>query len=133
MNFEELNMFLKNVIRELLKRYPKTHIVSITFGTTCMNMFNKFVEEDNTMIGIRPLLRILNNLGYDLQLVPVAKNDDEVKLQLDSMCRENFIEHVYEIMCNILDSDEFAVTSTRPKSGIGLYIDNLAKEIVENL
>jgi len=130
--YQELNLLLKNIVRELLKKYPKSHVVAITLGLTSANMFNKFVDNDETMIGIRPLLRVLENLGYDLQLVPVPKGDDETKKQLDEMCRENFIEHVYEIMTNILESESFNNT-TRPKSGIGLYISDLAKEIVEKI
>jgi len=125
-------MFLKSIIRDLLNKYAKSHIIAMTLGSTSANMFNKFIEEDDAMIGIRPLIRALDNLGYDLELVPVPKNDNETKKLIDDICRENFIEHVYEIMVNALESGDFD-DSSRSKSGVAKYISDLAKEIVEKL
>ena len=132
MKYDELNIFLKSIIRDLLSKYAKSHIIAMTLGSTSANMFNKFVEEDDAMVGIRPLIRVLDNLGYDLELVPVPKNDNETKKLIDVICRENFIEHVYEIMVNALESGNFD-DSSKSKSGITGHISDLAKKIVEQL
>jgi phage-related tail protein len=72
------NSLLRTIFEELLVQgYNKGTICSVTLGSNAVIQFDKLME--GVDLGLKPLTRIINGLGFELCLVPVKSNDVKMK------------------------------------------------------
>lgn len=87
----ELNESLRNLFIGLInKGYKKFSMTEVTLGKAFSPQFNKFLE--NTDLGLSPLERMVNGLGFELHLIPVKAGDTEFKKVMDQKHSE-FLEN----------------------------------------
>jgi hypothetical protein len=72
---------LNGLIREFFRSlegdgYGEQEICSVTMGAQARPTYDNFVKHEKNL-GIKPLSRIFDNLGYDLHLVPIKKDDSD--------------------------------------------------------
>ena len=128
MKIEDLNQVLRIVISDLLTYYSRRKIVNITLGGANYVMFERFYK-DQKDLGIKPLRRILDSLGYELHLIPVPKGDNEIKKQVEELSRP-FTETIFDMMVQVLDSMDESGNSERVVTKL---FEKSAKELLENL
>lgn len=86
----ELNESLRAMFTGLIKNgYKKFPMTEVTLGKAFSPQFNKFLED--TDLGLSPLERMVNGLGFELHLMPVKSGDTEFKKIMDQKYSE-FIE-----------------------------------------
>lgn len=79
MKVENLNSVLRDVINQLVADgYRKKPICDGTLGSQSNPQFDGFIKGKD--LGIKPLSRLLDGLGYEILTIPVRK-DDKVKFQ----------------------------------------------------
>jgi hypothetical protein len=76
MNYIELNNELRQFFKKLIADgHIKTKICSLILGQQKLPMFTTFLEDDDRNFGIKVLTQIFENMGYELKIVPVPKNE----------------------------------------------------------
>jgi hypothetical protein len=83
----ELNDSLRNLFSDLInKGYKKFSMTEVTLGKAFSPQFNKFLED--TDLGLSPLERMVNGLGFELHLIPIKSGDLEFKKIIDQKYEE---------------------------------------------
>ena len=83
----ELNDSLRNLFSDLInKGYRKFSMTEVTLGKAFSPQFNKFLED--TDLGLSPLERMVNGLGFELHLIPIKSGDLEFKKIIDQKYEE---------------------------------------------
>ena len=131
MNHEKVNSILRALVLNLLKtgKYKKRDICIATFGGGSSPQFEHFLKGSD--VGIRPLLRIFESFGYELEIVPVPKEVDDARTSksLETLDSE-FIADSRKSLIDYLDSLEPG-TSTR--GSVSKVFVEKADEILNDL
>ncbi len=91
MKINELNETLRSMFNALIERgFKKFPMADVTLGRAFSPQFNKFLVESD--LGLNPLERMVNGLGYELHLIPIKPGDNEFKKSMDDKYNE-FIEN----------------------------------------
>lgn len=111
MNAHELNTVLRGLFKGLIDQgYKKLPMVEVTLGKTFSPQFSKFIEETN--LGLIPLERMVNGLGYDLHLVPVKSDNQEFHKELNEQYQK-FLDMARNDLVDYLDNRPTSSTRTR--------------------
>lgn len=103
MVINQLNDLLRQIFGELVEKgYKKKPMADVTLGSSFGPQFNKFFVE-KTDLGLSPLTRMVEGLGYELHLVPIKQDDEETKKLLESQY-ETFESETKEDLINYLDN-----------------------------
>ena len=130
MNSSEMNNILRDMFKKLVEDgFPKNPMCAVTLGTNANPYFNKFL--DGTELGIKPLARMIEGLGYDLHLVPVKKDDAEAmkKLEADS---EEFIGDAMDTLKEFLENHSATPRASgggRVAAELSSAVDGLFEEL----
>ena len=115
MKFEECNEIIRNTIKDLIKDgYKKNQICSVTLGGQRYSQMENFLNGSN--LGVKPLSRVVETIGYDLMLVPVHRKDTEAQQQIRKIS-EDFIESFkHEIIDFLENSDKMEEMRIRKRN-----------------
>lgn len=100
MQLDELNNALRDMYNGLVDSgFKKFPMAEVTLGKAFSPQFNKFLED--TDLGINPLIRMINGLGYELHIIPVKSDDNEFKKIMNEhytsffdMSKNDLIDHI---------------------------------------
>ncbi len=91
MKINELNEILRTMFNTLIERgFKKFSMADVTLGRAFSPQFNKFLVEAD--LGLNPLERMINGLGYELHLIPI-KSDDNDFIEIINEKYNEFIEN----------------------------------------
>jgi len=136
MQVEQLNDILRITINNLIDDgYKKSSICGVTLGTQSTPHFQRFINGYD--LGVKPLSRIVDGFGYDLQLVCVPKKDkneiNEVSNNIYKL-NENFIQSAQTALKNYLNGDNkqtISKTKTIEKESVRDFLDSFLSGLDE--
>ena len=115
MNTQEFINAFRQIISDLIELgIKKTHIKGVLVPTS-MNQFYRFIENDID-ISLAALNKMLNNVGYELHVVPLKKDcleDNECKEVMDKI--NNIASDALAEISEILESRAGKETKSRKK------------------
>lgn len=127
MTSDKFNEYLREIFKSLVSDgFKKSDISSATFGLNKQDQFIKFTFNDRNM-GLKPLNPIFNDIGFELHLVPIVKNDYKSKEFVDNITNESF----YAFKMMLLDFLERKKESKIRKDNISEFIINKINKIKE--
>lgn len=132
MKVENVNSMFRNLFEELLcnENIKKKHICSLLLGSQCEPQFDGFMKGNN--FGIKPLQKIAESLGYDVQLIFTQKNDEELSKHIMDV-NHNFIKDTETKLMKHLSNEDFLNTGVIIESGaIQTVVDDIMKIIINN-
>jgi len=100
MLINEVNTVLRLMFNELIESgFKKFPMAEVTLGKSFSPQFNKFLEDVD--LGLNPLTRMVNGLGFDLHLVPVKSDNSEFKKLMEDQftsflatSKNDLIDHI---------------------------------------
>ncbi|MFW6281565.1 MAG: hypothetical protein ACOC1O_02065 [bacterium] len=111
---------IREMFTEMInKGYKKGQICSVTLGDNFNPQFKNFIE--GTDLGLGPLKRMIENLGYELHLTPVGNDDQDFHNQIQERVN-NFVKQSNNDLVEFLNNK---------KSNIGKVSQSFEKEIEE--
>lgn len=76
MDYKATNSFLRDFLLDIInKGYSSNKLCYLLLGQQSLGQFKTFLDE-GTDLGIKPLNRMFNSVGYELSLVPVKKGSE---------------------------------------------------------
>lgn len=128
MNTETFNTTLRDLFNELVNDgYKKRHICGLTLGAQNEPQFDGFLKGSD--FGVKPLQRLIQNMGYKFNIVIVPEEDTEVtkfigevNQEFFSACKTNLVEK--------LENDDAVKAGSVPKTGI---IVDVSKELFDSI
>lgn len=125
---EELNTLLREFFKSLENDgYPGQDICSATLGAQAKPTYDNFIK-NNKVLGVKPLSRIFDNLGYDLHLIPIKKENLETSTQLNNTTLEFVTDSNLELR-NFFENR----VPTKKKSGRKRVVSSLAEKRAKQL
>lgn len=100
MIINEVNTVLRLMFNELIENgFKKFPMAEVTLGKSFSPQFNKFL--DDVDLGLNPLTRMVNGLGFELHLVPVKSDNNEFKKSMEdqfssflAISKNDLIDHI---------------------------------------
>lgn len=130
MQIAELNEYIRNMFKTLIKNgFTKSSISGITLGRSFTPQFTKFVE--NTDLGLKPLTRMIEGLGYDIHIVPIKPEDVESQRYIEEKMVEFYQESNSEIL-DYLDNSQHIPQVITINKMFQKVIDELTEDIIDN-
>lgn len=125
MRIDELNSMLREMFKQFVDNgYKKHPICSVTLGDTFGPQFTNFLNGND--LGLGPLTRIIENLGYEIHLVPVSNDDQEAQTLIQDRAN-NFVREISSDLKDFLDNRQ-------PKSGkVSQAFDNEIQELMSEI
>ena len=131
MKFEECNLLIRNIISDLISDgYKKNQICSVTLGGQRYAQMENFLKGSN--LGVKPLSRIIETIGYDLMLVPIAKTDVE-KINFVNEITDDFIESFRHELIDFLENSDKMEQMRLKKRHCPKIISEATNEILKGL
>lgn len=130
MKVETINSALRDVFQELVNDgFKKRHVCGVTLGCQNEPQFEGFLK--GTDFGLKPLQRLIQNLGYKFNVIIIPGDDTEITKFTEEVNQE-FLSIIKEQLVAIL-GDETAVRSASvAKTGLIADISNkLFEEITK--
>lgn len=126
MQINELNEYIRKMFKKLISNgFTKTSISEITLGRSFTPQCTKFIE--NTDLGLKPLTRIIDRLGYEVHIVPVKSDDTEFQTYINNKMIEFYQESNSEIL-DYLDNNQRTSSSIKINDTFAKIIDELIEE-----
>lgn len=125
---EELNNALRKILSEFVDDgFKRVDISNVTFGLNKRDQFEKFLFSNRNM-GLKPMNPIFNDIGFELHLVPVPKNDSETIQKINSITEDNLFAFKM-VLLNYLE--EISIKKSKVK-GIEKFTVNLINNCMNN-
>jgi len=104
MNQDTFNSIIKESIKDLMESGIKEiDICDVLLSRAYISRFHTFINEENTLLGFKPLTKICDSLGYEFLIVPVKSNELDKKELINNSCNEFvniFKETLYKHLSN---------------------------------
>ena len=132
MDHVELNNILRQLVVDLLAtgKYKKRDIVVATLGGGSSPQFEHFLKGSD--VGIKPLTRLFESFGYELEIVPVPKENSEEALTKKSvrMLDKEFVDDCKKSLTSYLDSEE---AKTAVRGSVSKVFEDVADNILKDI
>lgn len=128
MTSDELNIALRRILTELVDDgFKRVDISNVTFGLNKRDQFEKFVFSERNM-GLKPMNPIFNDVGFELHLVPVPKNDNKFISKINSETED----YLFAFKMVLLDYlEEISIKKSKVK-GIEKFTVKLIDNCINN-
>jgi hypothetical protein len=130
MVIDDVNTLIRNMFNSLINNgFKRLPMAEVTLGKSFSPQFNKFLSDAD--LGLVPLTRMVNGLGYELHVVPIKSDNEEFKKVLDKQY-ESFLETSKN---DLIDHIENRPTPTRVTSTgkASKVFDNVVDELLNDL
>lgn len=128
MTSDELNTALRKILTEFVDDgFKRVDISNVTFGLNKRDQFEKFLFSNRNM-GLKPMNPIFNDIGFELHLIPVPKNDGETIQKINSMTEDHLFAFKM-VLLNYLE--EISIKKSKVK-GIEKFTVNLINNCMNN-
>lgn len=89
MQSDRFNEKLRSIFQKLINDgFSKTDVANVSLGATRIDQLNGFLSGTN--LGIKPLVKIFNLMGYTLHLVPIVKKDQNLEKKINEITFKGF-------------------------------------------
>ncbi len=127
MKVETLNNFLRTLFKNLINDgYKKRHICSLILSSQAEPQLEGFLQGRD--FGIKPLTKIIDAFGYDLYLVVVPKEDQEIRNNINE-ANNQVLQDCKSKLINALNQN-FANNGRRKKSSELNIISDIIDQIL---
>ncbi|MDD4081808.1 MAG: hypothetical protein PHD05_00340 [Sphaerochaetaceae bacterium] len=129
MNINTINFVIRKILQDLVNDgYKKRHICSLTLGLQCEPQFDNFLKGGE--LGFKPLQRIINNLGYDINIAIVPKNENDITKFINDT-NQNFLTESKQPLVGYLNNKSVLNEALITKTGtISEVADKLFEQII---
>lgn len=125
MKVHNLNVIIREVIASLIKDgYKKKPLCDGTLGSQSSPQFDRFLK--GTDLGIKPLERLLDGLGYEAFVIPVQKNDMAMAKWAEDMM-SSFTSDIKHQLVNYLENRP--ISERGPRAGEGKMTSALKGDV----
>lgn|GEM_PF-2986512 len=125
MKIDELNSCIRDIFKKLLTNgFNKSSISEITLGRSFIPQCIKFI--DDVDLGLKPLTRLIDRLGYQVHIVPVRPDDEEFQKYINKKTEEFHNESYSEIL-DYLDNKPFTAKPIK----INKTFENIINQLLE--
>ena len=123
MKVENINGALREMFQEMIDGgAKKRHVCGLTLGAQNEPQFEGFLKGSD--FGIKPLQRLINNMGYNFNIIIVPQDVDNQVTTFINETNQEFLDNCKAYLVDQL-SDENAVRSaTIAKTGIIADVSN---------
>ena len=116
MKTETINAALRELFNELVNDgYKKRHICGLTLGAQNEPQFDGFLKGSD--FGVKPLQRLIQNMGYKFNIVIIPEEDTEITKFVDEVNHE-FLADCKTNLVTKLEDDATVKAGSVPKTGI---------------
>jgi len=131
MNIETVNSVVRNMLQDLVNDgYKKRHICSLTLGLQSEPQFDNFLKGND--LGFKPLQRIINNLGYDINIAIIPKEENEIEKFIKDT-NYNFLSESKQPLVDYLNNKTTLNDALALKTGtISDVADKLFEQIINS-
>jgi len=127
MQIDELNDYIRGMFIKLIENgFTKTAISEITLGRSFTPQFTKFIEQ--TDLGLKPLTRMIEGLGYDIHIVPIKSEDVDCIKYVEQKMIE-FYQNSNSELLDYLDNTREGSPAIKINDCFQTIIDELVYEI----
>ncbi len=127
MEISQLNACLREMFVKLIgDGFTKSSITEVTLGKSFNPQFTKFI--DDTDLGIKPLTRMIESLGYDLHIVPIKPTDTVFNKIVEKQMNVFYKETNSDLM-DYLDNKEGGIKIRTISDKFIPFIDQFMDEI----
>lgn len=129
MTHEELNNQIREVCKDLvIDGCKKSHLCKVLLGQHNQPMFENFLNKDKNF-GISVLNRMIENFDYELVILPVKKNNNNLELnKVISMNDTLFIDQFKKILRESTETVQLH-NNARPNK----HINTMASELLDKI
>lgn len=127
MNIGELNAGMRDFFKKLEEDgHNKNALCKITLGPSFTPQFTKFMN--GTDLGLNPLTRMFQGLGFDIHIVPVKQGDTSINDIFD-----NQFMQVLDVESNITSFLNNEVIIRRPPNNksTSTVVDDIMSQILD--
>jgi hypothetical protein len=130
MKVENINGALREIFQEIINGGAKRrHICGLTLGAQNEPQFDSFLKGSD--FGIKPLQRLIQNMGYKLNIIIVPDSDKEISEFVEDVNQE-FLSICKEYLVEKLGDEEAVKSASIAKTGLIADISGeLFSEIVK--
>lgn len=129
MKVEDINSELREMFQDIINDgAKKRHICGLTLGASNEPQFEGFLKGND--FGIKPLQRLINNVGYNFNIIIVPDENNEEVTKFIYETNQEFLSNCKEYLVEKL-SDENAIKSASiAKTGM---IADISNELFEEI
>ncbi|MCD6435967.1 MAG: hypothetical protein J7L15_06220 [Clostridiales bacterium] len=129
MKIDEINEYIRSMFIKLINNgFTKSSISEITLGRSFTPQFTKFIEQ--TDLGLKPITRMIEGLGYDIHIVPIKSEDVKNQKYIEQIMTDFYQNSNSEIL-DYLDNSQCTVsTPIKINKTYQLIIDELCQNII---
>ena len=117
MKADKLNENLRTLIENLINDgYLKYNIAALTLGASRMDQINKFL--DGRDMGIKPLVKFFDALGFDLHIVPIPKDSPETEKNTVNELAKEALSSAIWILSDWLENTQQLETAKQSNTSV---------------
>jgi hypothetical protein len=135
MQINELNSTVRTLIQQLVDQgYKKKPICDVTLGSSFNPQFSNFLNGEN--LGLQPLTRLIEGLGFELHIVPIKKDNNESQVENDLQKKyDEFIQLSNQELIEYLENRPVVSrgASKNPDGGVAGALNDMVNIIVADI
>jgi hypothetical protein len=131
MKTEEINSSLREVFNNLVNDgAKKRHLCGFTLGAQNEPQFDNFLK--GTDFGLKPLQRLIQNLGYNFNIIILPQVESEETIKFIEESNQEFLSFCKNYLIEKLEDENAIKSATIAKTGLLVDISNeLFEEIIK--
>ena len=131
MKASELNVTIREMFHQLINdNYKKHPICAATLGQHASPQFEKFLKGSD--LGVKPMERLVDGLGFDLLLVPV-RNEDKATMKVVETACSNFITDARKDLIEYLEERQNAPRASTGSGSVAKAFKEAALKMINEL
>src|ERR1035437_6290444 len=117
MKVEDINEALREVFQDLIKDgAKKRHICGLTLGSQNEPQFEGFLKGND--FGLKPLQRLINNMGYNFHIIIIPSNDNGEIVNFVNETDQEFITNCKSYLVEKLGDEGAIKSASVAKTGL---------------
>jgi len=117
MKIENFNTSLRELFQELVNDgFKRRHICSLTLGVQAEPQLESFLKGND--FGFKPLQRLVQNIGYDFNIIITPKNIDPEVNKFINTTNQEFFEDCKQLLVEKLNDENVIKSATVVKTGL---------------
>lgn len=133
MKLDQFNILLKDNINELINQgYKESDICDILLSRAYLPRFHSYLKDDESLLGMKPLSKICDSLGYDFLIIPIKSDNDSRKEEIYKECSE-FVHIFKDTLNKYLSTKEPVERKKRGPSENGIQVKNTINSTITDL
>ena len=129
MKVEDINSELREMFQDIINDgAKKRHICGLTLGASNEPQFEGFLKGND--FGIKPLQRLINNVGYNFNIIIVPDENNEEVNKFIYETNQEFLSTCKEYLVEKLGDENAIKSASIPKTGL---IADISNELFEEI